>query len=144
MDPILLLSYCEHRSGPVAQRLEQRTHNPLVPGSNPGGPTNDFSGFDLAQLTARPRSLAQPIFLLRAHPAVGCKLPQGVFQTFRCLLQLPLERLDLLGYVLQLLFGNQSCLGNLVSCAVGFPHGGPNSHRHSGELVLFRHLYTPS
>src|SRR5215208_709116 len=26
------------RSGPVAQRLEQRTHNPSVPGSNPGGP----------------------------------------------------------------------------------------------------------
>ena len=25
--------------GLVAQRLEQRTHNPLVPGSNPGGPT---------------------------------------------------------------------------------------------------------
>src|SRR6185437_1872688 len=25
--------------GPVAQRLEQWTHNPLVPGSNPGGPT---------------------------------------------------------------------------------------------------------
>ena len=29
--------------GPVAQRLEQRTHNPLVPGSNPGGPTTGFS-----------------------------------------------------------------------------------------------------
>ncbi len=28
--------------GLVAQRLEQRTHNPLVPGSNPGGPTNIF------------------------------------------------------------------------------------------------------
>lgn len=28
--------------GPVAQRLEQWTHNPLVPGSNPGGPTNEF------------------------------------------------------------------------------------------------------
>ena len=28
------------KAGPVAQRLEQRTHNPLVPGSNPGGPTN--------------------------------------------------------------------------------------------------------
>ena len=28
--------------GPVAQRLEQRTHNPLVPGSNPGGPTSFF------------------------------------------------------------------------------------------------------
>jgi hypothetical protein len=26
------------RVGPVAQRLEQGTHNPLVPGSNPGGP----------------------------------------------------------------------------------------------------------
>src|ERR1700704_968938 len=26
--------------GPVAQRLEQRTHNPLVLGSNPSGPTN--------------------------------------------------------------------------------------------------------
>ena len=25
-------------AGPVAQRLEQGTHNPLVPGSNPGGP----------------------------------------------------------------------------------------------------------
>jgi hypothetical protein len=28
------------RVGPVAQRLEQRTHNPLVLGSNPSGPTN--------------------------------------------------------------------------------------------------------
>lgn len=26
--------------GPIAQRLEQSTHNALVPGSNPGGPTN--------------------------------------------------------------------------------------------------------
>ena len=29
--------------GSIAQRLEQGTHNPLVPGSNPGGPT-DFRG----------------------------------------------------------------------------------------------------
>src|SRR5947209_20391221 len=28
------------QSGPVAQRLEQWTHNPLVQGSNPCGPTN--------------------------------------------------------------------------------------------------------
>jgi hypothetical protein len=28
-------------TGPVAQRLEQGTHNPLVPGSNPGGPILD-------------------------------------------------------------------------------------------------------
>jgi hypothetical protein len=27
--------------GPVAQRLEQGTHNPLVGGSNPSGPTTD-------------------------------------------------------------------------------------------------------
>src|SRR5205823_10272481 len=27
------------KHGPVAQRLEQGTHNPLVPGSNPGGPS---------------------------------------------------------------------------------------------------------
>lgn len=34
-------------SGPVAQRLEQWTHNPLVQGSNPCGPTIVFpSGFD--------------------------------------------------------------------------------------------------
>ena len=30
-------------SGPVAQRLEQGTHNPLVPGSNPGGPNFIFN-----------------------------------------------------------------------------------------------------
>ena len=28
-----------YEDGPVAQRLEQGTHNPLVPGSNPGGPS---------------------------------------------------------------------------------------------------------
>ena len=27
------------KHGSIAQRLEQGTHNPLVPGSNPGGPT---------------------------------------------------------------------------------------------------------
>lgn len=27
------------KNGAVAQRLEQRTHNPLVVGSNPTGPT---------------------------------------------------------------------------------------------------------
>ena len=28
-----------NKQGPVAQRLEQWTHNPLVAGSNPAGPT---------------------------------------------------------------------------------------------------------
>ena len=31
------------RHGSIAQRLEQGTHNPLVPGSNPGGPTGFYS-----------------------------------------------------------------------------------------------------
>ncbi len=32
-------------SGPIAQRLVQKTHNLLVPGSNPGGPTkHGFQG----------------------------------------------------------------------------------------------------
>ena len=30
-------------TGPVAQRLEQGTHNPLVVGSNPTGPTTSTS-----------------------------------------------------------------------------------------------------
>ena len=30
----------DERWGPLAQWLEQGTHNPLVPGSNPGGPTS--------------------------------------------------------------------------------------------------------
>lgn len=33
--------------GPVAQRLEQWTHNPLVQGSNPCGPTNDLGSTSL-------------------------------------------------------------------------------------------------
>ncbi len=37
---LLNLSYSlSHYGGPVAQRLEQGTHNPLVLGSNPSGPT---------------------------------------------------------------------------------------------------------
>ena len=35
----LLCSEAAWNAGPVAQRLEQQTHNLLVPGSNPGGPT---------------------------------------------------------------------------------------------------------
>lgn len=33
-------------SGPIAQRSEQSTHNALVPGSNPGGPTKDDNIID--------------------------------------------------------------------------------------------------
>jgi hypothetical protein len=44
-DPCQLSPACGRATlatdGPVTQRLEQRTHNPLVPGSNPGGPTSE-------------------------------------------------------------------------------------------------------
>jgi hypothetical protein len=33
------------RIGPVAQRLEQGTHNPLVVGSNPTGPSHNLRAF---------------------------------------------------------------------------------------------------
>ena len=33
------------RSGPLAQRSEQRTHNPLVEGSNPSGPTDRIRNY---------------------------------------------------------------------------------------------------
>ncbi len=40
--------------GPVAQRLEQRTHNPLVLGSNPSGPTSCFRTGHTGDLCLRP------------------------------------------------------------------------------------------
>src|ERR1051326_266868 len=39
------------RCGPLAQRLEQWTHNPLVPGSNPGGPTKNLSRRGVTRIT---------------------------------------------------------------------------------------------
>src|SRR5689334_9097026 len=38
--------------GPIAQWLEQATHNRSVPGSNPGGPTKPFNGGSGAELGA--------------------------------------------------------------------------------------------
>ena len=37
--------------GPVAQRLEQWTHNPLVQGSNPCGPTKNSFHCDSVRLS---------------------------------------------------------------------------------------------
>ena len=36
------MRYVRVEEGLLAQRLEQRTHNPLVVGSNPTGPTKRF------------------------------------------------------------------------------------------------------
>ena len=41
---VVSMAVCGIPNGLVAQRLEQATHNRLVPGSNPGGPTI-FKGF---------------------------------------------------------------------------------------------------
>ena len=43
--------------GPIAQRLEQGTHNPLVPGSNPGGPTIRWTCRRRAGRYRQPRAL---------------------------------------------------------------------------------------
>src|SRR5260370_37289213 len=55
-----------YERGPVAQRLEQQTHNLLVPGSNPGGPTNRdgllYSSSNLGSINC-PRSTFGPRFL---------------------------------------------------------------------------------
>src|ERR1700694_5711382 len=37
------------KAGPLAQRLEPRTHNPLVVGSNPTGPTNTCGSVNRSQ-----------------------------------------------------------------------------------------------
>ena len=41
--------------GPLAQRLEPRTHNPLVAGSNPAGPTNLSNNLRLTEGARRRR-----------------------------------------------------------------------------------------
>src|SRR6478752_4650328 len=51
----------------IAQRLEQGTHNPLVPGSNPGGPSLRF-GADKAKLPCRNNVKAAGVFLFSRAP----------------------------------------------------------------------------
>ncbi len=58
--------------GAVAQRSEQRTHNPLVPGSNPGGPISTYAvmflswcGAAFAPLCHRPLRIRIRSFVTR-------------------------------------------------------------------------------
>ena len=44
--------------GPIAQRLEQQTHNLLVPGSNPGGPTNPHTVDKISKVLSRLQRVA--------------------------------------------------------------------------------------
>ena len=48
ISPVFVTSSTQR--GPVAQRLEQWTHNPLVAGSNPAGPTNLFNHSPVSNL----------------------------------------------------------------------------------------------
>src|SRR5258705_7899775 len=63
--PPILNSLQHSPNGPVAQRLEQRTHNPLVVGSNPTGPTTvsnqqpDYRWIELLDFSARSESCPQ-------------------------------------------------------------------------------------
>src|SRR5215471_2884062 len=56
--------------GPLAQRLEQWTHNPLVPGSNPGGPTTKA-----ILLQSLPRNPASLELVLESRCAQYCAHP---------------------------------------------------------------------
>ena len=60
--------------GPLAQRLEQRTHNPLVEGSNPSGPTRFLNG----PLTSRsPQSLISSVFAFRLRSVNSRYVPDS-------------------------------------------------------------------
>lgn len=63
--------------GPVAQWLELAAHNRLVPGSSPGGPTNDFSGL-VSPFSFRPEEsprqrLLAKVRMVTAAPPVSSK-----------------------------------------------------------------------
>src|SRR5215469_6449219 len=69
MAPLNCLLY--EKFGPLAQRLVQRTHNPLVVGSNPTGPTNCLT----ARLTLIPQD---EVFALRLERQLGCDCNAGL------------------------------------------------------------------
>ena len=70
---ILFFIVCCKRVGPVAQRLEQRTHNPLVPGSNPGGPTTSSETL----CRSRRRAMRSQTMGTCIPISNGCVLGQG-------------------------------------------------------------------
>ena len=62
----------ELMEGPLAQRLEQRTHNPLVLGSNPRGPTK--MGGSLGRLRLRART---PVKRFNLHLSIQMGIVQS-------------------------------------------------------------------
>src|SRR5712664_436390 len=81
----------------------------------------------------------------------GCCLPRGGrallaqcgLQPLRGLLQLALQSLYLLGNILQLLLGDQACLGHLVCLAICFTDRCPNSYCHARQLIFPSHRALP-
>src|SRR5260370_18991117 len=73
----------------------------------------------------------------------GSNLAQRAFQALGGFLQLPLESVDLLRYIIKLFFSQRACSRNLLNSAVRFAHGGPNFHRNTSEAALFWHREPP-
>src|SRR6266481_8052641 len=71
-------------------------------------------------------------------------LAQGAFQALRGFLQLALESIDLLGYIIELFFCQRSRPRKFLNPAIRFAHGSPDTHRNSRELTLSGHRSPPS
>jgi hypothetical protein len=77
-------------------------------------------------------------------PAVVARdLSKGASETFRGLLQLALESVDLLRDILKLSLSKHSSFGDLVGGAIGSAHCAPDSLRDTGESALPGHVYPP-
>jgi YD repeat-containing protein len=74
---------------------------------------------------------------------IACKLTQGVHEALAGLLQLALERVDLLRDSAKLLFGKHPCPCNLLSFAVRSAHCCADLDRYLSEFALFGHIYPP-
>jgi hypothetical protein len=74
---------------------------------------------------------------------VARDLSKGAFETFRGLLQLALESIDLLRDVLKLSLCKHASFGNLVSGAIRSADCAPDSLRDSCESALPGHVYPP-
>ncbi len=70
-------------------------------------------------------------------------LAQGAFQALRGFLQLALESIDLLRYIIELFFSQRSCPCDLLNSTIRSAHGGPNFHRDSREPTLSSHPHPP-
>src|SRR5882762_3370789 len=70
-------------------------------------------------------------------------LAQGAFQALRGFLQLVLESIDLLRYIIELFLSQRSCPSDLLNFAIRLAHGCPNSYCNSREPILSGHLDPP-